>query len=124
MTMRTKIAKTCLLSALLSTTAMVPTGALAQSVIGGSAVGANDFTDGLDTSAAWPVTPPAGAAPIIGKAVAAPVPYWWYHGEVELGGRGFANDPQDHGEKAVNNGKSLAGYYRIQRYRTWRVRQF
>ena len=111
MTMRTKIAKTCLLSALLSTTAMVPTGALAQSIIGGSAVGANDFTDGLDTSAAWPANVPAGAAPIIGKAVAAPVPYWWYHGEVEVGGRGFVNNPQDHGQKAVNNGNSLAGYY-------------
>jgi MtrB/PioB family decaheme-associated outer membrane protein len=114
MMMRTKIAKTCLLSALLSTTAMVPTGALAQNVIGGSAVGANAFTDGLDTSAAWPANaapPPASGAMVVKAAPVPPVPYWWYHGEVEVGGRGFINDPKDHGEKAVNNGKSLAGYY-------------
>jgi len=114
MTMRTKIAKTCLLSALLSTTAMVPTGALAQNVIGGSAVGANAFTDGLDTSAAWPANaapPPASGAMIVKATPVPPVPYWWFHGEVEVGGRGFINNPQDHGEKAVNNGKSLAGYY-------------
>jgi MtrB/PioB family decaheme-associated outer membrane protein len=81
MTMLTKIAKTCLLSALLSTTAMVPTGALAQM---------------------------ATKAPPVADDQYAP---WWFHGTVEVGGRDFVNDPQSNGIKAINNGKSLAGYY-------------
>jgi MtrB/PioB family decaheme-associated outer membrane protein len=97
MKVRTKIAKTCLLGALLSTTAMVSTGALAQMA--------------------------TKAPPAVDDQYAP----WWFHGTVEAGGRGFTNDPQDHGLAAypqtapagqtlptnynVNHGKSLAGYY-------------
>jgi MtrB/PioB family decaheme-associated outer membrane protein len=54
-----------------------------------------------------------------GQAVAAePVPYWWFSGSVELGGRFFLNHPQDHLQTSAGPpgtpgvvGKSLAGYY-------------
>jgi MtrB/PioB family decaheme-associated outer membrane protein len=39
-----------------------------------------------------------------------PVPYWWIHGDVEVGGRAFLNDPQRDGA-TFQGGKSLAKYY-------------
>ena len=76
-------------------------GAQAQGCCeGGSATGANARTTGNATAADWPADstpPPANAAPLVIKAtpVAEPVPYWWTHGEIEVGGRGFTNNPQN-----------------------------
>jgi hypothetical protein len=39
-----------------------------------------------------------------------PVPYWWIHGDIEVGGRAFVNNPQRDGI-AFYGGKSLAKYY-------------
>jgi MtrB/PioB family decaheme-associated outer membrane protein len=69
---------------------------------------------------------PAAAADIPVKALVQtePVPYWWFGGFVEVGGRDFLNDPQRNGQTAVylnknlpfptvalTNQKSLAKYY-------------
>jgi MtrB/PioB family decaheme-associated outer membrane protein len=43
-------------------------------------------------------------------AKADPVPYWWFHGTIEVGGRLFINDPQKTGA-AYKGQKSLASYY-------------
>lgn len=80
---RNGLARNCLLSALLGTTALVSTGALAADMV---------------TKAAPPPATDDGSP-------------WWFQGTVEAGWRGFTNDPQSNGMKAVNNGKSLAGYY-------------
>ncbi len=45
------------------------------------------------------------AAPAM--AVADPIPFWWFHGTVEAGGRFFLNNPQRDGV-ASQGGKSLA----------------
>jgi MtrB/PioB family decaheme-associated outer membrane protein len=51
----------------------------------------------------------AGDLPV--KApVAEPVPYWWFHGDIEVGGRFFTNNPQKNGSAYLNQ-KSLAKYY-------------
>jgi MtrB/PioB family decaheme-associated outer membrane protein len=51
----------------------------------------------------------AGDLPV--KApVAEPVPYWWFHGEVEAGGRFFLNNPQRNGSAYLGQ-TSLAKYY-------------
>jgi MtrB/PioB family decaheme-associated outer membrane protein len=106
------LVRTFLFAAVLGGAGLVSSGALAQDCcLGGSATGANAWNDGLDTSAEWPpLAPPAGAAPLIGKAVAAPVPYWWYHGEVEVGGRFFLNNPRKDGLNYLRQ-DSLAKYY-------------
>src|SRR5690349_8944932 len=44
-----------------------------------------------------------------GEVVVGGVP-WWFQGYLEAGGRGFANDPQRDGVKALG-GDSLAKYY-------------
>jgi MtrB/PioB family decaheme-associated outer membrane protein len=107
----------------LSGAALVSTDALAQAVTGTNpATGANAWSDGWDTSAAWPANPapaPANAASMPVKAAPAPVeplPYWWTHGELEVGGRFFANDPARDGSGAPNSnvwqqGNNLAKYY-------------
>src|ERR1700688_1057259 len=43
-------------------------------------------------------------------AATEPVPYWWIHGDIEVGGRGFLNDPE-RGGIISQGGKSLAKYY-------------
>jgi MtrB/PioB family decaheme-associated outer membrane protein len=63
---------------------------------------------------------PAQAAdmPVKAMPAEAPVPYWWFHGSVEAGYRGFLNDPQN-GFMTSNApagtpgvaGRSLAKYY-------------
>ena len=102
MKVRSKIAKACLLSALLGTTALVSTEALAQQQ-GGPATSA--------TSAQWPADTAAIQGMTTGIAPPSNGSDWWYHGTVEFGGRGFTDNPQSNGVKAINNGKSLAGYY-------------
>ncbi len=45
------------------------------------------------------------------KAPAAePIPYWWFHGTVEAGGRFFLNDPQRNGSAYLGQ-PSLAKFY-------------
>ena len=60
-------------------------------------------------------------------AMADPAPYWWFHGTVDVGGRFFVNNAQNHHQTATGPstgcgaggvspcpgvaGKSLAGYY-------------
>jgi MtrB/PioB family decaheme-associated outer membrane protein len=62
----------------------------------------------------------ADAAPVKAPVQADAVPYWWFGGFVEVGGRDFLNDPQRNGQTAVytnpttvalTNQKSLAKYY-------------
>jgi MtrB/PioB family decaheme-associated outer membrane protein len=50
------------------------------------------------------------AMPTKAMPAAEPVPFWWFHGEVEFGGRVFLNDPQKDG-LASQGGKSLSKYY-------------
>ena len=37
---------------------------------------------------------------------AEPVPYWWFHGDVEVGGRFFLNDPQRNGIGPILGGRT------------------
>ena len=92
---------------------------------GGSATGANAWTDGLDTSAEWPANTAASAAgaspwPVKAAPLAQLAPSWWTHGEIEFGGRDFTNDPTRGGSIFGNTSaggyvylgeKSLANYY-------------
>ncbi len=71
---------------------------------GGSASGANAWSTGNATAADWPTT------------AVEPVPYWWTHGDIEVGGRGFVSAPARDGSGAVNanvwqQGGNLAKYY-------------
>jgi MtrB/PioB family decaheme-associated outer membrane protein len=63
---------------------------------------------------AGPMLPEAHAAdaamPTKAMPAAEPVPFWWFHGEVEVGGRFFLNDPQKNGI-ASQGGKSLGKFY-------------
>src|SRR5664280_569417 len=52
----------------------------------------------------------AGAIPLKAPAAAEPVPYWWFHGEVEAGGRFFLNNPQRNGSAYLGQ-PSLAKFY-------------
>ena len=45
-----------------------------------------------------------------------PIPYWWFHGNIEVGGRFFTNSPQRDGNQVRNgtpdqNGQNLAKFY-------------
>ena len=62
---------------------------------------------------AGPMMSPSHAAdtmPVKAMPVAAPVPYWWYSGDVEVGGRFFLNNPTKDGI-ASQGQKSLGKYY-------------
>ncbi len=123
MSYRGGLVRASVVGAVLSGAVLVSTDAFAQCCQGGSATGANAWTDGLSTSAAWPAEPwPADTAfPV----KAEPVPYWWTHGELEVGGRGFLNDPTRSGSVSADtnpanfatggyatvNQQSLAKYY-------------
>ena len=50
------------------------------------------------------------AMPTKAQPAVEPIPFWWFHGEVEAGGRFFLNNPQNDGV-ASQGGKSLAKYY-------------
>jgi|NGEPerStandDraft_6_1074524.scaffolds.fasta_scaffold10348_2 MtrB/PioB family decaheme-associated outer membrane protein len=76
------LVRTCVIGAFLSTTALVLPGVQAQ----------------------------AGDLPLKAPAAAEPVPYWWFHGEVEAGGRFFLNNPQRNGSAYLNQ-QSLAKFY-------------
>ena len=94
MSKRIGFLKACVVGAVLGGTALISTDAFAQCCQGGGPTAANAFTDGLATSASWPADPwlwPAdNASPLKAPPVA---PFWWTHGEIEVGGRDFLNDP-------------------------------
>jgi len=106
----------CIVGAVLGAAALASTDALAQCCQGGSATGANMWTDGLSTSALWPPNPPdlpPAALPLVGKAVTEPVPLWWTHGEIEAGGRDFLNNPTPNGSVSADtnpNNFATGGY--------------
>jgi MtrB/PioB family decaheme-associated outer membrane protein len=83
---------------------------------GGLAAGDNAWTNGDFRSATkWPDLPPPvspdGAVLLTGAVpVAEPVPYWWTHGALELGYRGFTNGPSRDGAVYLDQ-QSLAKYY-------------
>jgi len=62
------------------------------------ATAANAWTTGNYTSDQWPATD------------IEPVPGWWSHGEIEIGGRAFTNNPSRDGSAFLNQ-QSLAKYY-------------
>ena len=67
----------------------------------------------LLSSVAWAVPgmqAQAGDLPVKAMPAAEPVPYWWFHGDVEVGGRFFLNDPQRNGSVYLGQ-SSLAKYY-------------
>jgi hypothetical protein len=113
----------CMVAAALTGMALFSSDAVAQQACcqGGSATGANMFTDGLATSDNWPATPPPmSAAPMATKDQPATAPSWWTHGEIEFGWREFLNNPMTNGALAGNTPgggyvylgqNSLAKYY-------------
>jgi MtrB/PioB family decaheme-associated outer membrane protein len=110
-----------IVAAVLSGAVLFSTGAFAQQGCcqGGLAPAANIWTDGNYTSDHWPPNAaPAtdSGSPILTKAapVVEPVPYWWTHGEIEFGGRFFANDPLLNGSRYLQQ-DSLAKYYEYSR---------
>jgi len=100
---RAGLVQACLLGAALNALALFAGNAFAQQGCceGGDATGANAWTEGNATSAQWPPNPPLAPANIVALPVKAPppapVPYWWTHGEIEFGGRGFVNNPNQSG---------------------------
>ena len=66
----------------------------------------------LLSSVAWAVPGIALAGDLPEKAPAAvePIPYWWFHGTVEAGGRFFLNNPQRNGSAYLGQ-QSLAKFY-------------
>jgi MtrB/PioB family decaheme-associated outer membrane protein len=68
----------------------------------------------LLTSAAWAVPGMQALAadnlPVKAMPAADPIPYWWFHGSVEVGGRFFLNDPQRNGFAYLGQ-NSLAKFY-------------
>jgi len=118
------LAHACAVCAALGGMVLVSSDARAQQGCceGGAATGANAWTAGNATAAQWPAdpVPPPYAGPIIGKAEPLAAPYWWTHGEIEFGLRGFINDPSRDGALAGNTPgggyaylgqSSLAKYY-------------
>lgn len=71
-------------------------------VTGGLVIGAGPM---ISTSHAADTAMPTKAMP-----AAEPVPFWWFHGELEVGGRFFLNDPNRNGINSAGQ-KSLAKYY-------------
>src|SRR5690242_7618537 len=65
-------------------------------------------------SVAWAVPGTQALAadqlPVKAPVAVEPIPYWWWHGEVEAGGRFFLNDPQRNGNSFLNQ-QSLAKFY-------------
>jgi MtrB/PioB family decaheme-associated outer membrane protein len=129
MSHRVGLAQAGIIGAVSIGAALASTDALAQQGCcqGGLADGANAWTNGNYTSDQWPANNPAlpiGAAWFPVKAPANPVPYWWFHGELELGARDFTNDPTRNGALFGNTPtggfvflgqNSLAKYYEYSR---------
>jgi MtrB/PioB family decaheme-associated outer membrane protein len=65
------------------------------------------------SSVAWAVPGMQALAsdlPVKAPAAVEPIPYWWFHGTVEVGGRFFLNDPQRNGSAYLGQ-QSLAKFY-------------
>jgi MtrB/PioB family decaheme-associated outer membrane protein len=52
----------------------------------------------------------ADVMPTKAMPAADPIPYWWFNGEIEAGGRFYVNNPQKNGQASLG-GNSLAKYY-------------
>ena len=52
----------------------------------------------------------ADQLPVKAPAAVEPIPYWWWHGEVDVGGRFFLNNPQRNGLNYLGQ-NSLAKFY-------------
>jgi MtrB/PioB family decaheme-associated outer membrane protein len=76
------------------------------------------WTGALAQSATIPANPAPGADALaqagptvkVTPGVADAIPYWWFHGTVEVGGRGFLNNPTAGGQAGMGQ-DSLAKYY-------------
>jgi MtrB/PioB family decaheme-associated outer membrane protein len=119
MSRRIGLVQAWIVGAALIGAALLSTGALAQQLFatdphvkgcceGGSATGANAWTNGNYTSAQWPPDP--AQLPPNPLLVTGPVPYWWTHGEIEFGYRDFTNHPSRDGAVYLRQ-NSLAKYY-------------
>jgi MtrB/PioB family decaheme-associated outer membrane protein len=68
----------------------------------------------LLSSVAWAVPGMQALAadqlPVKAPAAVEPIPYWWWHGEVDIGGRFFLNNPQRDGLNFLRQ-NSLAKFY-------------
>jgi MtrB/PioB family decaheme-associated outer membrane protein len=125
MSRRIGLLRTRIVGAALIGVGLVSTHAVAEDLIvldphvrgcceGGLAAGANAWTNGDFTGVKWPDPPPVtpDGAHFLTAAVpvAGPVPYWWTHGAIELGYRGFTNNPSRVGAVYLDQ-QSLAKYY-------------
>src|SRR5208282_6820708 len=107
---RFKFVQACIVGAVLGGTALVSTDAFAQCCQGGGPTAANAFTDGLATSASWPADPWLWPADNASLLKAPPVaPFWWTHGEIEVGGRDFLNNPTVNGLTGTTGGIAIPG---------------
>jgi MtrB/PioB family decaheme-associated outer membrane protein len=87
---------------------------------GGSAFGANAWTAG-NHWAGWgvaaPVFDPSDTWPAEAESQAGlkdePAPYWWTHGELEIGGRDFVNNPTVGGQIYGNTPGNPPGYVHL-----------
>ena len=93
MSNRFRFVQACIVGAVLSGTALISTDAFAQCCQGGGPTAANAWTDGLATSASWPADPWLWPADYACRSRRHRWPFWWTHGEIEVGGRDFLNDP-------------------------------
>ena len=68
----------------------------------------------LLSSVAWAIPGMQALAadqlPVKAPAAVEPIPYWWWHGEVDVGGRFFLNNPQRNGLNYLGQ-NSLAKFY-------------
>jgi MtrB/PioB family decaheme-associated outer membrane protein len=104
---RVGLTRICVLGAALYGAGWSATGALAQTMT----TIANPATDAATAKARQTdakAKPKKTAKDSMAKAD--PVPFWWFHGTIEVGGRFFINDPQKTGA-AYKGQKSLASYY-------------
>jgi MtrB/PioB family decaheme-associated outer membrane protein len=111
MSHRARLVQTCIAGAALFGSVLVYSAAHAQvgCCEGGSATGANAWTAG-NNPALWglpgPVFDPSDTWPAEAESEAGlkdgPAPYWWTHGELEIGGRDFVNNPRVGGATSVD----------------------
>ncbi|MGB9211138.1 MAG: MtrB/PioB family outer membrane beta-barrel protein, partial [Pseudolabrys sp.] len=68
----------------------------------------------LLSSVAWAIPGMQALAadqlPVKAPAAVEAIPYWWWHGEVDIGGRFFLNNPQKNGSNFLGQ-NSLAKFY-------------
>jgi MtrB/PioB family decaheme-associated outer membrane protein len=113
---RAGLIQICVTGALVAGVCWSSTGALAQTMTSLANPTQNSTSKKADQANAK-AKPKHVAKDAMAKAD--PVPFWWFHGTVEVGGRFFINNPQN-GHQTANGppggfpgkaGKSLGGYY-------------